>query len=338
MKILFVGAINENSKPLGGEEYKNQILIKKLKIDFKNCQIIDTFQWNKRVNIWISLLKNCFFNSYDTILISASSFSTYKLLLLLYFFKPTALKKIIYLVIGGYLPEGLRTGKFKKFVYTPLKFIIVEGHWLRVEIQNTVRINNIVVLPNFKEFNPISINYNTRDEIFKFVYVGRITTTKGIDRILEALEILKSQKYKCLVDFYGNIENHEYRELLRDSHKGFLDFTNNNLDSYVKLSEYDCMLFPTYWQGEGFPGVILDAFVSGLPVIATNWNMNNELIEHKINGLIIEPKSTMQLVEAMKYSIDNRGFMIEIGKRNQLRSKEYHIDIVWPKIHECVLR
>ena len=30
------------------------------------------------------------------------------------------------------------------------------------------------------------------------------------------------------------------------------------------------MLFPTYWHGEGFPGIVIDAFVAGLLVVATD--------------------------------------------------------------------
>jgi glycosyltransferase involved in cell wall biosynthesis len=47
------------------------------------------------------------------------------------------------------------------------------------------------------------------------------------------------------------------------------------------LPQYDVMLFPTYYAGEAFPGVFVDAFVAGIPVIASDWQDNPELIRHE---------------------------------------------------------
>jgi glycosyltransferase involved in cell wall biosynthesis len=53
--------------------------------------------------------------------------------------------------------------------------------------------------------------------------------------------------------------------------------------------------FLSYWKGEGFTGVIIDAFIAGVPVIATGWNMNTEIIEDGINGFVIPPNDTVSL-------------------------------------------
>ena len=96
------------------------------------------------------------------------------------------------------------------------------------------------------------------------------------------------------------------------------------------------MLFPTYWKGEGFPGVIIDAFVAGLPVIATDWNMNTEIIEDGVNGFIIEPKSSEALAEKMQYVMHNRKELENIRENNLARAKDYQIDKVWPQILELL--
>ncbi len=96
------------------------------------------------------------------------------------------------------------------------------------------------------------------------------------------------------------------------------------------------MLFPTYWKGEGFPGVIIDAFVAGLPVIATDWNMNTEIIEDGVNGFIIEPKSSAALAEKMQYVMQSRGELEKIRQNNFTRAKDYHIDKIWPQIMELL--
>ena len=92
------------------------------------------------------------------------------------------------------------------------------------------------------------------------------------------------------------------------------------------------MLFPTFWKGEGFPGVIIDAFVSGLPVIASDWNMNAEVVVDGENGFVIKANCVDALMDKMKYALMNKNQLIEIGKNNQLKAKNYHIDRIWPQL------
>ena len=80
-------------------------------------------------------------------------------------------------------------------------------------------------------------------------------------------------------------------------YRGVLDLTN--ISGYEKLASYDVMLFPTFWDDEGFPGVIVDAHIAGLPVIASDWNMNREVIEHNKTGRIIPVHSPDSLAREM---------------------------------------
>jgi glycosyltransferase involved in cell wall biosynthesis len=92
------------------------------------------------------------------------------------------------------------------------------------------------------------------------------------------------------------------------------------------------MLFPTYWQGEGFPGAIIDAFVSGVPVIASDWNMNREIIIHEKNGLLVPPGDAMSLALAMKRMIFDGELRIKMGKRSNEFARKYHVDYVFPQL------
>jgi hypothetical protein len=100
-KVLFVGAIRENQLALGGEEYKNQLILSKLKKEAILLAYIDTLNWKKSARVIFSILKILFFGSVHTVIISASSVSTYRLLYFLYRVKPSVLTKTIYVVIGG---------------------------------------------------------------------------------------------------------------------------------------------------------------------------------------------------------------------------------------------
>lgn len=330
--ILLIGAINENHKPLGGEEYKNQLILKKIKctphIQF---EYVDTYRWKyKPIIIW-SLFAKVFSGRFDTILISASSVSTYRFLQLVGFLRMNQLVKVTYLVIGGYFPEGIKLKRFNWKYYNSLKSIIVEGAILKNTLEINSGLTNVKVLPNFKEFQEVVLpRSNSDNDLFKFVFVGRISESKGVQLILDAVQILNKQDIQ--VDFYGPQEDEFDFNHPQVFYKGYLDFISKPHESYDILKEYDCMLFPTFWKGEGFPGVIIDAFVAGLPVIASDWNMNAEVVVDGENGFVIKANCVDALVDKMKYALMNKNQLIEIGKNNQLKAKNYHIDRIWPQL------
>ena len=73
------------------------------------------------------------------------------------------------------------------------------------------------------------------------------------------------------------------------------------------------LVFPSY--REGFPNTVLEAGAMGLPIIATNINGCNEIIEDQKNGILIPPKDSNALFTAMK------SIMLDISLRTHLKEK-----------------
>ena len=135
------------------------------------------------------------------------------------------------------------------------------------------------------------------------------------------------------VDLYGKIDaaykdkiSAETKLLSNLAYKGFLKL--DTAAGYDTLATYDMMLFPTYWHGEGFPGVILDAFIAGLPVIATEWNLNVDLIQDGYNGLIIPVHDARALADAMKKVIVGQVDLKIMSERVQRDALQYDVDNV----------
>jgi glycosyltransferase involved in cell wall biosynthesis len=332
-KTIFIGAINENHQPLGGEEYKNQLIISLLKQEKIDLVYFDTYSWKCKPLFIFRLLCTLVFQKVDRVVISASSVSTYRLLQIIHAVKPRLLIKCTYVVIGGYFPEAIESRKFNKRIYELLNLIIVEGHGLRKRLESVSSSLNIKVVPNFKAFPELTSILNDRNAIFKFIFVGRISQAKGVQHIIDSTNQIQhlypSKPFN--VDFYGpKEEEFEYNESC--NYKGYLNFIDHPEKSYTHLMQYDCMLFPTTWKGEGFPGVIIDAFIAGLPVIATDWNMNTEIIEDGVNGYIIPSNNVQALTEKMIWVMENPTELENIGITNREKSKNYHIDTVWPEL------
>lgn len=316
---------------MGGEEYKNQLLVGFLEKKYP-LDIIDTIFWKKRPFVILQLIYSLFLKRYRHIIISASSASAYTLIKFLNAF-PGLLKKTMYLVIGGYFPGAVLNNRYKAIYYQKLKKIVVEGTLLKNILDQAGLSHNSMVMYNFKPvmsyLHAGKNNIERPHAVFRFVFVSRISDSKGVGLIFKAIEHLNQLQTSIpqyQVDFYGPVEedyqtefNAHLKKFSNCNYKGYLDIMGNPEMAYARLSTYQCFLFPTFWAGEGFPGVFIDAYIAGLPVIASAWNMNAEVVLHQFNGLIVPAQNPLALMKAMQFVLENPNTLSE-WRLNCLRS------------------
>jgi glycosyltransferase involved in cell wall biosynthesis len=75
-------------------------------------------------------------------------------------------------------------------------------------------------------------------------------------------------------------------------------------DIHPLLYGADIFVFPSLY--EGMPNSILEAMAHGLPVISTNVNGVQELIEEGVNGYTVEPGNSKALFDTLKYVLSNK--------------------------------
>ena len=136
----------------------------------------------------------------------------------------------------------------------------------------------------------------------RFVFISTVRNEKGIDEILQASKLL-GKNYT--IDIYGPIfekkYTNEYFKNFNVSYNGVL------LANQVaqKLNEYDVLLLPTYYHGEGYPGIIIEAYSLGIPNITTTLQGIKEIVDNYKTGILMEPKNVDQLVQAIEYFTDD---------------------------------
>lgn len=60
-----------------------------------------------------------------------------------------------------------------------------------------------------------------------------------------------------------------------------------NAQMRTELRQYDALAFPSRFTFEGHPGVIVEAFMAGLPVITSDLPGPLEIVEQEVNGLVV---------------------------------------------------
>ncbi|MBR3289716.1 MAG: glycosyltransferase, partial [Clostridia bacterium] len=71
------------------------------------------------------------------------------------------------------------------------------------------------------------------------------------------------------------------------------------------LKRYFALLFPTYYEGEGFAGTLIDAMAAGVPVIASDWRYNAEIVIEGSTGFLFPTHSVDALCAVLLRAAEN---------------------------------
>jgi glycosyltransferase involved in cell wall biosynthesis len=319
-EVIFIGGINITSKPSGGEEAKNQQIVHYFDRSKIKYTYLDTHNWKKKVlKIILFFFKEILFAKNKKIILSVHHFSCFKLLKIFSLLKVFKKNEVHYFIIGGEFHLWLEENRKKIYLYKQINGIYPESTKMTSKLIE-MGLDNVSHVPNFK-YIP-KIKYQRKYNPIKFVFLSRVSISKGTDLIIEAVNSLNKSKLNFEVDFYGKIDEgyrfiNKIETINNVNYKGFLDLSVE--DNYKTLSNYNCMLFPTFWQGEGYAGVLVDAMIANLPIIASDWNFNKEIVIHNYNGLVIAPQNTQELVKSMKIVIEDEVFL----KKIELNSSKF---------------
>lgn len=217
-------------------------------------------------------------------------------------------RSIHYVVIGGWLPEMLSAKRWLLQLLKHYTYIYVETETMNVSIQS-LGLRNTVVMPNFKY---IEINKEIKDynEIpLRICTFSRITKNKGIAEAVKAVSRVNERlgKKAFTLDIYGQIEDRVWFDEILPVESDCVKYMGCVSQEKIipVLKGYFALLFPTYYEGECFAGTIIDAYSAGLPVFASDWHENPNLVEDMKTGLIFKAKSIDAIEATLIFAFNN---------------------------------
>lgn len=98
------------------------------------------------------------------------------------------------------------------------------------------------------------------------------------------------------------------------------------------LKELDVLLLTSKTEGLGTS--ILDAFASGLPVVATKAGGIPEIVEHKVNGLLAETGDQLALANMVELLLTDDSLRESLVKNARIRVKKFDYKVTAEKILE----
>ena len=130
----------------------------------------------------------------------------------------------------------------------------------------------------------------------QFVVCSHLRESKGIQDLLKAVSVLENDiKNQIHIDIYGEgpYEKHLIAMSTNLNLNQIVFFKGSSSNLHQLIANYSYLLQPTYM--ECFSLSILESLAANVPVITTTVGGNLEIIEHKKNGFIFEPKDFQAL-------------------------------------------
>lgn len=224
--------------------------------------------------------------------------------------------KIHYFVVGGWLREYISDMPLHRYMLTHIAGIHVETKRLKSELEEYYRFENVDIFPNFRFFDFEPERFPS--DKLRLVFMARINKMKGLDWIFAMASYIEKHKLQHLfsLTFYGPIhdEDQEYfsHEISKYSFAEYRGVLQPD-EIYAAMNDYDVLLLPTHYYTEGLPGSIVDAYISGLPVIVTEWKHSREFVEDGKSGYIVPFKDgELDFIDRVLYLEKNRDILASL--------------------------
>ena len=178
--------------------------------------------------------------------------------------------------------------------------------------------DHIFLIPNGIQGEPMTQNrdYELGDTVI-VTFVGRLHPQKDVQTLLEAFQLVVQQashlQWQLRLAGTGPLEG-KLKALVRDlSVERQVAFLGHVQDINALLDQSDLFVLPSL--SEGISNALLEAMSRGLPCIVTDIPGNRDVIQDRVNGLLIQVGDSAGLARTIIDVVQDAALRKELGYR-----------------------
>lgn len=170
------------------------------------------------------------------------------------------------------------------------------------------------------------------DEEVVVTHVSRMLWDKGVEQALEAVLSLRRRGLKVRLQIVGAPDPEHPRSIPApvleswDALPG-VDWLGHRTDIAEIWQGSDIAVLASFY-GEGIPRALLEAAATGLPLIACDASGTRDLIEHEVNGLLVVPRDSLSLANAIERLVRSPQLAASLGRAARERVIQMYSDDV----------
>ncbi|PTP48079.1 glycosyltransferase [Vibrio splendidus] len=327
MSVLVIGNFGYVNNQLDGQTIKTRTIYKSVSELEGKFSFYDVGNKNKLISMMLIFImsfkyKDIYFLPGIRQLIFVSP--------LLFFVRMLKRSRIHYIVVGGWV-----TSLNSKYIKTILGLF----DSISVELPSMVKPLKVInpktyVLENYRITDVSSRDLGVvKNQNLRLVYFSRVMKEKGIfDAINVSISLENTGVHHSLIIhgpicFLSEDDATKFNELV-DSHNHIKYKGTLSPDDIKKsLEEYHVLLFPTSYEGEGYPGCIVDAKMAGLTIFCTDWKYNGEIVNNGVDGYVIpSEKYVNKTTDILTELHANRDELLKLMHFSHISSSRYAED------------
>jgi N-acetylgalactosamine-N,N'-diacetylbacillosaminyl-diphospho-undecaprenol 4-alpha-N-acetylgalactosaminyltransferase len=215
-------------------------------------------------------------------------------------------KKMIMMVHSYQIEWHIPKGKLFRDMYNQTHAVVAVSKEIEWKLGELYDFENLLSIPNY--ITSVEENGNQVQPAYEYIIaVGRLQNDiKQFDRLIETYNDSKLAEKNIKLLICGDGDDRESLEKLisklqLEAHVKLLGFVEN-VSQYIQKAKFLVLSS----RVEGFPMVLIEALQQKTPVISFDCKSGpSEIIQHKINGLLVEDQNFANLKDAMLLLIEN---------------------------------
>ena len=173
----------------------------------------------------------------------------------------------------------------------------------------------VAVIPHAAYNFYLPANYKNKETVSrKIAFIGRIDIYKGVDILVRAYKMLKTEGVKLLIAGSGQIDDETMSIIKSDSNINLLNRYIANEEIPTLMEDVDIVVLP--YTNATQSGVIPMAFAFGKTVIATNVGALSEQVPYG-TGILVEPEAD-SISSAIDQMYNNEGRILAYSKNAKM--------------------
>jgi glycosyltransferase involved in cell wall biosynthesis len=167
-------------------------------------------------------------------------------------------------------------------------------------LTSRITIKNYKLLPG----SGVNLNYYSLQDYplsknIHFLFIARVMKEKGIDQYLDAAKYIRRKYPNTVFHILGFCEDAYEEKLKILQEQGIIKYHGMQKDVREFHRFSHCTIHPTYYP-EGMSNVLLESAACGRPIITTNRSGCREIVDHGVNGFLVEQQNSQDLIQKIE--------------------------------------
>lgn len=246
--------------------------------------------------------------------------------------------KMIYTAHGFHFYKGAPLKNW--LIYYPVERLLAKYTDVLIAINkedfqsatSLLKVKRVEYLPgvgiDIDKFNGIEVDKELKrnqlgllKDTFILLSVGELNKNKNQEVVIRALADINNTDIHYVICGKGVLEKNLKnlsKELGVENQVHFLGF-RKDISEICKI--VDLFVFPSY--REGLSVALMEAMAAGLPIVCSNIRGNVDLINHGINGFLVEPHNVNGFTKYIDKIISDRAIQMSMSNKNLELVKNY---------------